>query len=56
MKHPISVSTKPAAGQEVHFDVQFVDCHPILEVAIQPVGLLDEQHPNGRMPLQIGGT
>ena len=40
--------------REVHFHVQFVDRHPILEVAIEPVGLLDQHHADGRMRLQIG--
>ena len=40
--------------REVHFHVEFIDRHPILEVAIEPVGLLDQHHANGRMRLEIG--
>jgi hypothetical protein len=38
----------------VDFYVKFVDRHPILEIAVQPVGLFDQQHAGCRMRLQIG--
>jgi hypothetical protein len=34
--------------------VELVDRHPILEVAVEPVGLLDQHHAHCRMRLQIG--
>ena len=40
--------------REVDFHVEFVDRHPVLEVAIEPVGLLDQHHADGRMRLEIG--
>ena len=39
--------------REVDLGVEFVDGHPILEIAIEPVGFLDKQDANGRMRLQI---
>ena len=39
---------------EVNFDLKLVDRHPILEVAVEPVGLLDQHHADGRMRLEIG--
>ena len=39
---------------EVHLNVQLVHRHPVLEVAIEPVRLLDQHHADGRMRLQIG--
>jgi hypothetical protein len=38
---------------EVDFDLQLVHRHPVLEVAVEPVGLLDRHHPDRRMLLQI---
>jgi hypothetical protein len=38
---------------EVHFHVQIVHRHPILEVAVEPVRLLDQQHADGGMCLEI---
>jgi hypothetical protein len=38
----------------VHLHVQFIHRHPILEVAVEPVGLLDQHHANGRMRLEVG--
>jgi hypothetical protein len=38
----------------VHFHVEFIDRHPVLQVAIEPVGLLDQHHANGRMRLEVG--
>ena len=46
-------STTPSLG-EVHFHVEFVDGHPILEVAIEPVGFLDQHRANQGVRLQIG--
>ena len=34
--------------------IQLVDRHPVLEVAIEPVGLLDQDHPHVRMRPQPG--
>ena len=34
--------------------VELVDRHPILEVAVEPVGLLDQHDANQRMRLEIG--
>ena len=39
---------------EVHFHVEFVHRHPVLEVAVEPVRLLDQHHANGRMRFEIG--
>ena len=39
---------------EVDLGVEFVDRHPVLEVAVEPVGLLDQQHAHSRMRLQPG--
>ena len=39
---------------EVNFDLKLVDRHPVLEVAVEPVGLLDQHHAHGRMRLEIG--
>jgi hypothetical protein len=39
---------------EVHFHIQFVDRHPILEVAIEPVGFLDQHDADERVRLKIG--
>ena len=38
----------------MNFDIQFVHRHPVLEIAVEPVGLLDQHHAHGRMGLQIG--
>ena len=37
---------------EVDFDVEFVERHPVLEVAVEPVGLLDQHRPAGERPLR----
>ena len=39
---------------EVDFDVQLVHRHPVLEVAVEPVGLLDKQHVHRGMRPEIG--
>ena len=36
------------------FDVQIVEHHPVLEVAVKPVGLLDQQDPNRRALPKVG--
>ena len=38
---------------EVNFDVKLVHRHPVLEVAVEPVGLLDQQHAHRRVFLEI---
>ncbi len=37
----------------MHLDVEVVDGRPILEVAIEPIRLLDENDPDLRTPTQI---
>ncbi|MGA2435196.1 MAG: hypothetical protein ABSG25_07915 [Bryobacteraceae bacterium] len=37
---------------EVNFDVEFIDSEPVLDVPVQPVGLLDKQDPAFRVPTQ----
>jgi len=39
---------------EMDLDVEFVQRHPVLEVAVEPVGLLDQHHADRRMALEIG--
>jgi hypothetical protein len=39
---------------EVNFDLQFVDRHPIFEVSVEPVGLLDQHYADRRMRLKVG--
>ena len=34
---------------EVDLEIELVDRHPVLEIAIEAVGLLDQQHADGRM-------
>ena len=34
-------------------DFNLIHRHPVLEVAVEPVGLLDQHHAHGRMDLQI---
>ena len=38
----------------MHLDIQLVHRHPVLQVAIEPVGLLDQQHADRRMRPQVG--
>jgi hypothetical protein len=38
----------------VQLHIQFVQCHPILEIAIQPIGFLDQYRAHGAMRLEIG--
>ncbi len=40
-------------GNGLHFHVQRVHRHPILEVAIERFGFLDQHHANGWMRLEI---
>ena len=43
-----------ALFREVYFDLKLVHRHPVLEVAVEPVGLLDQHHANRRMGLEVG--
>ena len=37
---------------QVDLDLELVEGHPVLEVAVEPVGLLDQQDADGRMRLE----
>ena len=39
---------------EMDLDLKLVHRHPVLEVAVEPVGLLDQHHAHRRMRLEIG--
>jgi hypothetical protein len=39
---------------KVDFHIEFVHRHPVLQVAVESVGLLDQHDAHGGMPLQIG--
>ncbi|MNI32965.1 hypothetical protein D3C73_868910 [compost metagenome] len=37
----------------MNFDIEVVDRHPILEIAIESVGLFDQKRPNCRVPANV---
>jgi hypothetical protein len=39
---------------EVDFDIELVHRHPVLEVPVEPVSLLDQQHPHSGVGPEVG--
>jgi len=42
-----------ALVHEVDFHVELVDAHPVLEVAVEPVGLFDQERADAGMRLEM---